>query len=94
MLDDERKSPGWQNIDDLRRKSVKEMDSYFTKVVQNIESDTSIGDSIVRNFYVFDDLRFALEQRMTLTVAPSADEEDWTGEQIPPSGRLQQGSKA
>lgn len=68
-----------RGIDGLRRRAEIEMDSYITERTQHIDNNAGVGDSIVRDFYIFDNLRFALKQQMTLTVVTSGDEEKWTG---------------
>lgn len=80
MLDVQAKDTGSQTIDELRRSAQQQMESYLTNVTQRIDSRDGIGDSIVRNFHVFDSLHFALEQRMTLTVTTAGDGDEWTGQ--------------
>lgn len=81
MLDKENKNTGAQTIEGIRTKCSEEMESYTTKLTQTSGRNVGIGDSIVRNFHIFDDCRFAFEQRMTLTVATPGNGEDWTGKQ-------------
>lgn len=82
LLAHEAKSTGPQTIDELRRTSRQDMDSHLMNLTQHITLESSIGDSIVRDFHVFDSLHFALEQRMTLTVTTSGDGENFTGNLI------------
>lgn len=79
MLDNKAKDTGWETVDEIRRTARQQMDSYITNMTQHINSRDGIGDSIVRNFHVFDSLHFAIEQRMTLTIATTGDGEEWTG---------------
>lgn len=80
MLDFQAKDTGSQTIDEIRRSARQQMDSYMTNLTRHIDSRDGIGDSIVRDFHVFDSLHFALEQRMTLTVTTAGDGEEWTGQ--------------
>jgi hypothetical protein len=61
-------------IDDLRAKGAKAMEMYTHQL--KVEAD--VGDSIVRKYFIHDEMHFSLEQEMTISLNQVG--ESWVGE--------------
>ncbi|KAL1626891.1 hypothetical protein SLS56_006619 [Neofusicoccum ribis] len=58
-----------EHIEQLRKACAESKRDYdLTHLVANLDSDSGLGKSIVREFLAFDEKHFAIEQRMTITV--------------------------
>jgi hypothetical protein len=60
-------------INDLRAKGAKAMELY----THQLKVDASVGDSIVRKYFIHDELHFSLEQEMTISLNQVG--ESWVG---------------
>ena len=61
----------------LRRTIRTEMGTYLNKLQRAIESGQGFGDSITREFYIFEDDHFAIEHAISLSVFSNGG--NWTG---------------
>jgi len=66
--------PNQGAIDDLRAESAKAMEIYN----HQLKVDTAVGDSIVRKYFIHDEMHFSLEQEMTISLNQVG--ESWVGE--------------
>lgn len=57
------------DIENLRKACAESKRKYdITQLIANLDSDSGLGKSMVREFLAFDEKYFAIEQRMTITV--------------------------
>ncbi|KAF4992469.1 hypothetical protein FGRMN_7140 [Fusarium graminum] len=58
-------------IDELRGLGATELAAHHHRIAKLASSEMSLGDSMVRNIYVFDDIHSVIEQRLSLCMQPS-----------------------
>ena len=69
-----------QSIDTLRANACKEQNAYVGRLARDIEADLGVGNSITRDFHIFEDGHFALEKEISLYIARI--EGSWMGKTL------------
>ncbi|KAL6691223.1 hypothetical protein J3F84DRAFT_387148 [Trichoderma pleuroticola] len=62
-------------IEDARRKGKIELDNHHQRLSKLSDSEVSLGESITRNYYVFDNTHFAIDQRISICVQHDSEDE-------------------
>ncbi|EEU44958.1 uncharacterized protein NECHADRAFT_85226 [Fusarium vanettenii 77-13-4] len=65
-------------IDQLRREGVISLSSHYHEISKLSSSQMQLGDSMVRNFYVFDETYFAIEQRISICLQRARGQKSFT----------------
>ncbi|KAM4057225.1 corA-like Mg2+ transporter protein [Hirsutella rhossiliensis] len=56
---------------DLRRQGVEALTDHRYEISKLSSTKMTVGESMVRNFYVFDEMHFAVEQRISICMQPA-----------------------
>lgn len=65
-------------INQLRREGAISLSSHYHEISKLSSSQMQLGDSMVRNFYVFDETYFAIEQRISICLQRARGQKSFT----------------
>ncbi|RSL54937.1 hypothetical protein CEP54_009622 [Fusarium duplospermum] len=65
-------------VDQLRREGALALASHYHEISKLSSSQMQLGDSMVRNFYVFDETYFAIEQRISICLQLAKNQKTFT----------------
>ncbi|KAL7781015.1 hypothetical protein V8C43DRAFT_299193 [Trichoderma afarasin] len=65
-------------IEDARREGKTELDKFHQRLSKLSDSEVSLGESIIRNYYVFDNAHFAIDQRISICMQHDSEDEKKT----------------
>lgn len=60
-----------ENIELLRKESSEALDNHHHNISKLSSSSMNMGESMLREFYVFDETHFAMEQRISISIQPA-----------------------
>jgi hypothetical protein len=78
--------PDREGIDELRQTCAKAMARYLHRLNSSMDTNSGLGNSIVRAFSVFDETHFAIEQRISICIDRAMS--GWTGQCVEDFGPM------
>ena len=68
-----------KRIEDLRSEGAEALESHHHRIARLSSSGMEVGESMVREFYVFDETHFAIEQRVSICMQADRGGNPYTG---------------
>jgi hypothetical protein len=65
-------------IEDLRKQGREALDQHHHRISKLSSSGMDVGTSMVRDFFVFDEMHFAIEQRISICLQPAKNKKTFT----------------